>query len=350
MRAPVIAFVALVACLALAACGTHRKALESKAPPQGLPAGGTSELASATLALLNRESSRMDLLTPDALAPLTEAASIAFTRTGSTRAYGLVGEFANGLLAAQVTRAEKSGFFGATSGSVPQARTTAIAGVALAHAYKVTGDPRYRSAVLAAATDVTSPALGWTAASNGDGVREPGVAQGPNIALTANAALLLERAGALGDPGLLAKARAALTTIYSSQAAVGRWYADVGGRRPMSLGEWATTLYDLIGDGSRESLGILGAGVPGIYANAFAPGGKLIKNRQTEGQPVGVALTLRAVAAWEESSLAEKAFSKLIQLRRSDGTITLARADDLVSQADFALALAQRLAGPARSE
>jgi hypothetical protein len=118
----------------------------------------------------------------------------------------------------------------------------------------------------------------------------------------------------------------------------------------MSLSEWATTLFDLSSDGTKESLGILGGGVPGIFANAFDAGGQLLENGQTQGQPVGVALTLRALAGWEEPSLADKAFNRIIKFRRRDGTLGLAGPDDAVSQSYFALAFAQRLAGPVHGE
>jgi hypothetical protein len=168
--------------------------------------------------------------------------------------------------------------------------------------------------------------------------------------MTANAALLLKRAGAYGDPGLVAKSRAAFSRVFTSQAAVGRWYANVGSRQPMSLSEWGTTLFDLSSDGSKESLGILGAGMPGLYANAFDARGELLQNIQTTGQPLGIALTLRALASWEETSLADKAFERIIERRRGDGTVSLAEPDDDVSQSYFALAFAQRLAGPVPGE
>src|SRR5205807_1947144 len=135
-----------------------------------------------------------------------------------------------------------------------------------------------------------------------------------------------------------------LRTIYESQAAVGRWYADVGARLPMSLDEWGTTLFDLIADGSKESLGIVGAGVPAIYRNAFGAGGEVLVNVQTTGEPTGVAIALRALAAYEEVSLADRVLASLMKAIRSDGTITLAAPDDTEAQAYFALAFAQRLA------
>ena len=346
MKAPPATLLVLATCAALTGCSTHRKDLEREAPPQSLPAQNTSELATVAISLLDSEASRMDLLPSDALAPLTEAASIAFKQTGASRAFTLTRQFANGLLAARVTRGGTSGFFSVSSGSVPQAQVTALSAFALADAYGVTGDRRYRDAALAAAIDVTTPALGWVSSPRGAGVTSAPGNQRPNIAMTANAALLLKRAGELGDPSLFAKYRAAMRTIYSSQAAVGRWYANVGGRGPMSLGEWGTTLFDLSADGSKESLGILGAGVPALYADAFGAGGQLLKNILTEGQPTGVALALRALAAYDDRSLANRAFGNLIDLRRPDGTISLAAPDDLVSQAYFALAFAQWLPGP----
>lgn len=169
-------------------------------------------------------------------------------------------------------------------------------------------------------------------------------ASGPNIALTANAALLLERAASLGDPKLLSSARSALNTIYTRQAAVGRWYANVGALIPMSMSEWAETLYALLADGSPTSLGIAGGGVPALYHSTFEEDGQLLHNTQTQSEPAGVALALRTLAAYPEVTLANKPFAYVMRSRRPDGTISLAAPNDAVSQAYFALAIAQRLA------
>jgi hypothetical protein len=345
MKALLAALLTLVMCFALTGCSTHRKELEREAAPEGTPTRSTGEVANMTVSLLESDASQMDVLSSEALAPLTEAASIAFKRSGSTRAFALTRQFANGLLAAAVTRAGVSGFFGASSGSVPQAGITASSGLALADAYEVTKESSYREAALAAARDVMAPALGWVSSPVGVGVASAPGGRRPNVAMTANAALLLKRAGELGAPGAFADYRAALHTVYTSQAAVGRWYRDVGGHLPMSLGEWGTTLFELSADGSKESLGILGAGVPALYANAFEADGQLKQNSETEGQPIAVALALRALAAYAEGGLADNAFGALIEHRRPNGTINLAASDDTVSQAYFGLAFAQWLAG-----
>ena len=118
----------------------------------------------------------------------------------------------------------------------------------------------------------------------------------------------------------------------------------------MSLGEWATTLFDLSATGTRESHGILGGGVSALYAGAFGAGGQLLENGETEGQPIGVALAARTLAVAGDASQAKNAFNDLVKLRRRDGTISLAASDDTVSQAYFALAFAQMPAntvGPA---
>lgn len=344
MKALLAALLALAICAVLTGCSTHRKELDREAPPESSPTQSTGEVASVAISLLESEASRINVLSSEALAPLTEAASIAFKRTGSTRAFALIRQFAKGLLAARVTRDGVSGFFSASSGAAPRAQITALSGLALADAYGDTRESEYRAAVLAAASDVTSPALGWVSSPVGVGVAAAHGGRRPNVAMTANAALLLKRAGELGAPGAFAKYRAALRTVYSSQAAVGRWYANVGEHTPMSLGEWGTTLFDLSADGSKESLGIVGGGVPALYANAFAADGQLLQNSETVDQPSGVALALRALAAYQERGLADNALGKIIEHRRRDGTIILAESDDAVSQAYFALAFAQLLA------
>jgi hypothetical protein len=349
MKALLAALLALAICAALTGCSTHRKELDREAPPESSPAQSTGEVASMTISLLESEASRINVLSSEALAPLTEAASIAFKRTGSTRAFALTRQFAKGLLAAQVTRGGVSGFFGASSGAAPQAQITALSGLALAGAYGDTRESKDRVAALAAASDVTSPTLGWVSSPVGVGVATAPGGHRANVAMTANAALLLKRAGELGAPGAFAKYRAALHTVYSSQAAVGRWHENVGGHTPMSLGEWGMTLFDLSADGSKESLGIVGGGVPALYANTFEADGQLRKSSATDNQPTGVALALRALAAYQDSSLADAAFGKLTERRRPNGTISLAEADDTVSQAYFALAYAQLLAGRAGS-
>ncbi len=346
-RSLLAACAASLSCVALTACSTHRADLQSQAPPEGAPAQTTSELADASISLLRSEATHIDLLSSEALAPLTTAAALTFKRTGSTYAYALTQQFANDLLRAQVTRAGVTGFFGAGKGSGLSPAATTGAGLALTEAYAATQNPSYRTAALAAAAAVSNPALGWISSPGGTtGVRES-PAEGPNIALSANAALLLQRAGALGAPGLEAESRAALRTVYSSQAAVGRWYASVGGREPMSLAEWASTLFDLVADGSKDSAGIAGGGVPAMYNGTFDARGEVAKNDLTSGQPDGVALALRTLAAYGEAGLTEPVFASILASRRSDGTVRLAPANDVLSQADFALAFAQRLSGGA---
>jgi hypothetical protein len=344
------ALAALSVCTVLGACSTHRRDLESQAPPRGAPSQSEPDAARIAMTLLRNQAARSDLASSEAVAPLTEAACILFRKTGSARAYNLVELLASTLIASQVSRGGVSGFFGKSTHSLPSAAATAAAGLALAEAYAVTRQPTYREAVLAAAADITNPALGWISSASGVGVRLPHRTAGPNIALTANAAILLKRAAALGDAEAAVKSEAALRTIYSSQAAVGRWYADVGGHLPMSLDEWGATLFDLIADGSRESLGILGGGVSAIYANAFGAEGEILNNIQTAGKPRGVAIALRALAAYEVPSLADRVFANVGKLVRRDGTVSLASSDDAESQADFALAFAQRLSGHTQGE
>jgi hypothetical protein len=336
----------LAVCVLLTACSTHREGLASEAPPQGAPTLSTTELAAIAMSTLESQAPHINLLSSEALAPLTSAAAIIFKRTGSPRALTLTNQFANDLLDAQFRQSGVAGFFGASTGVEPTAQITAVAGLGLVDAYAATHDLRYRNAAIKAAMDVTSPALGWVASSRGTGVRQEPRAKGLDIAMTANAALLLKRTGELGHPSLLVKARAALRTIYASQAALGRWYATTGTHRPMSLSDWGTTLYVLLADGSKESLGIAGAGIPAFYHLSFNSAGRLMKNQLTENQPVGVALDLRALAASGEGSLADNAFGEIIMLRRRDGTISLAPSADAVGQAYFALAFARRLAGP----
>jgi hypothetical protein len=345
MRVAAAVLCALVVCVALSACSTHRADLESQVPPQGLPARSTGEITDMAMSLLESERGHLDVLSAEALAPLTSAAAIVYRRTGSSRAFSLDRQFANGLLESRVKRSGVSGFLSTSTGSAAEAQITAISGLALVDAYRATGENRYKNAALGAANDVTNPALGWISSSGDVGIRNGGANSGLSVAMTANAALLLERAGQLGNPGMLAKSRAAFHTVYASQAAVGRWYANVGGRSPMNLSEWASTLYDLLADGSKESLGIAGGGVPALDDAAFGRNGQLLRNDLTNGEPVGVAMSLRMLAASPEVSQTDEALGRLADLRRHDGTVSLARADDVTTQAYFALAFAQWSAG-----
>ena len=343
--ASVAVAVALV-CL-LSSCGTHRRELESQVPPQGRSPTSTAQLARDTLAILERGAGQLATLSSDSLIPLTEAASLVSRRTGSIRAHSLVHEFADALLRARVTRAKVTGYYDAESAGLPRARATAEAGLALSEAYAATGERAYADATTAAAADIRNPALGWVSAAASSGVRLSPRGR-VNVSATADAALLLKRAATLGEREAGASSQAALRTIYTSQAAVGRWYAEIGTHRPMTLGEWARTLFDLQADGSPTSVGITGGGMPALFEASFGTGGQGPGGYSiTASAPSDVALAARALAAFGEGASSEAAFRGLLGLRRDDGTIRLAASEDLVSQSNFALAFAQRLAGPA---
>jgi hypothetical protein len=143
--------------------------------------------------------------------------------------------------------------------------------------------------------------------------------------------LVLRRAGRELGLATGGEWRRALRTVVDAQAAVGRWYTTVGGDRPMTLAQWATTVDVMLTIGDREATGISGGGVDGIWRDAFDRSG-----RPRDGaDALGYAQALRVFAQYGVTEYADRAFAVLLRSRAGS-------TDDAETQASLAAALAQR--------
>jgi hypothetical protein len=348
MRVVPIAAILLLAAALLTGCTTHREDLDpSSASRVAATADERKTALEAVRRLLGFRPGTIDQMSTEALAAATSAAALATSASADRDLATISRQYADALLRREAGRAGLSGFARAAAADTPDAAVTGLAALALLDAAEATGDARYESAARNAAQAVTDPRFGWVEARDHVGVAVPadevataarrtGARRRISIALTATAWWLLRRTGDVLDAG---RAR---DTVLGNQAAVGRWYAILGTRVPMGLTDWATTLNAVIADPSRQSQGVLGAGVPAIYAAAFESDGAVAERRQ-DADAQGVALALGVVAQYADWSYAARAFPAITDEMRPDGRIDLG-ADMPTAQAYFALAFARRLA------
>lgn len=334
--------IGLTAIVILCGCSTHRADLAASYGVQTSSNSPDSALVSAARTLVEHEAANLDSLSAVSLAPLTSAAATLAQSTPSPQLVSITRRLA-GLLAE--ARIGPSGTFGvSTDGQPPRASVslTAAAGLAFLDAYHATGDPGDASAALAAATALHQSRLGWQDTPAGAGMRVGRGLRSIDIAETAAAALLWLRTSQLGHPALSRSAADAFRTVFDNQAAVGRWYAVRGTHHPMSVLQWAETLYALQRSRLRTALGITGAGIPALRLEAFERSGR--PTQSTGSDPVGTALACATIASYPVSGVNAQVFAVLLAARRSDGTIRLAADGDTAAQAGFAQALAQRVA------
>lgn len=327
---------------ALVGCTTHRPDLAETGPPRPIDrAEALASVNAATSQLLEAPRDSLNSLPAEALAPLTSAATESYAATGGVGARRLASRYGNQLMEAQTTRNGVTGFFGAGTDGRPGAEMTALAGEALMDLYRLTRERRYRRAAAEAVEAITSERLRWRRTDEGFGVSRPG-RQAANVALTANAALVLRRADQLLDLPVRAEWRGALRTVTEAQAAVGRWYSNVGGEAPMSLGSWARTLHMLLNVDTAEAAGIVGGGIDGMWQAAFTPSGAVRRDALTTEQPVDVAMALRVLAEYGDPKYADLAFPRVLEQLGEDVRASDAGFSDPVAQAHLALAFAER--------
>jgi hypothetical protein len=319
----------LVAAL-LAGCSTHRADLDPNAVSTGPDSAREEQIAiDAVRALLDHKPRGIRRLGAEALAALASAGATAASATGDPDLAALSHRYADALLRTQADRGTIHGFGRTATDDAPDVTVTGLAALALLDAEEATGDSRYGAEARQAARAIVKPRFGWAEGRGDVGVA---VRNRISISLTATAWLLLRRTGNVYQAG---RAR---NTVLGNQAAVGRWYALLGTRIPMQLTEWARTLDAAVADPSPNAQGILGAGVPAIYAAAFKTSGAPRSNVNSKG----VALALGVLAQYADTRYAERAFAAIKEQMRPDGRIRLG-VRDATTQAYFALAFARWL-------
>lgn len=333
LRLPLAALACLTTLL-LAGCSTHEEKF-GDATPARVPSA--IELRAATDKLLTLGDSSRAQLDPETAAIFTEAASEFATATGAPAARARAARFANLLLLARIGGA---GYYGAADPEKVDMPTTLRAGAAMRKAYEATGKERYRDVAAATPGSILAETSGWRSEDGKAFLFNSPNSQRASIAESSLAAGELAAAARELDTGTEAQARAGLRGIADEQVALGRWYSTVGTTRPMSLQQWATTLLGLEAHESKEADGIVAAGLPAMFPNAFTGGGRVVNSDLTKSDPRGVGVAVSALGRSVFTTQASAAQRALLDRARTDGTIDLAPADDLAAQAEYARALA----------
>jgi hypothetical protein len=324
---------------------THETRFERDVPPP--PSNDSAESrrsADAATSFIQRYQAKAISLPTESLAALAQAAGLVFETNGAPGMKAAAEQFAAKLLEARVPVAGDQAFFSSTSRGQPDLEATTDAGSALIEVFRVTGDRRYLAAAQSAARAVTSRRMGWVVTKEGFAVRTPRTPSLYSIPLTADAALFLKRtASAGGSPASADQAKRAFHFIDLNQAAVGRWYLNVGANTPMTLRPWASTLLALASTRTAEHQGIVGGGAPGLWSEAFTDSGSPRRTPLVDIRGLGVALSLRLFQRFAGAKRdAALAYRSVLDDRRADGTVRIARPDDTIAQATFALAFAER--------
>ncbi|MBA3747034.1 MAG: hypothetical protein H0W96_06015 [Solirubrobacterales bacterium] len=252
----------------------------------------------------------MATASPDVLAPLTQAAAMLLRSTGGTGMRSLTRRYADALLEGQISDGGVRGFYSGNRTNEISLSTTLRAGIALTSAYRATGDERYAKAVRAVAASATRPAFGLVRLRDGYAMRAKQLPRRFSVALSALASQFFTASSEVEGTALDAFARGALKTVASSQAAVGRWFAYVGGRTPMTLEQWGSTLTSLAALPYSEARGITGAGVTALAEAAFKDDGDVRVGTLTGGGQKDIARALQALASDPTQRQTEKVFAK----------------------------------------
>ncbi|MGH2899180.1 MAG: hypothetical protein ACRDMZ_10945, partial [Solirubrobacteraceae bacterium] len=279
--------------LLLAGCSSHEAKFDGTAPPR-LPALDSVRLT--TDRLIARPAPAIVSLPADALAALTQAAALHAETTGGAGLRTLTTRYADALLRARIHAGGDSGLPAGARADRIDPGTTLRAGLALAEAYRVTRTARYAAAVRGLARTVSTPPFGLLALRRGLVMRETQPGRRRSIALTALAAAFMTAADPFDGRRLRTYASGALRTVADQQPAVGRWYAYVGTRQPMSLEQWGTTLAALARVPADEAQSIVATGVAAMNENAFLADG-VVRAGALTVEPKGIAIALRALAS-----------------------------------------------------
>lgn len=326
-------------------CDTHEDKYEQDVPrPRSKEVADSARATEVSADLVRRYQARVDTLPPEALAPLAQASALLFETTGAPGMKTAARRFAVSLLAGRLPAGAGLGFFSSANPNRPDSETTAVAGNALIDVFRITRDRRYLSAVKSAVTGITSPQLGWTRTQRGFAIKASRPRRIYSITLTAEAALFLQRAAAIGAAaGASASAAGAFRFVDTNQAAVGRWYLNVGDNTPMTLSTWARTLLSLASTRKARYLGIVGGGEAGIWAEAFSTDGAPRRTPLVDTGGLGVASALRLFQRFATPGRhADTAYAHVLGRLRPDGTLNLAGKSDSTTQAYYALAFAER--------
>jgi hypothetical protein len=334
----------LLAAVALGGCSSHEFRYEGGVPPEPLTSKQRVDTAHTIVTtLLRRFAPPGRSVPPAAAAPLAEAALLDAQATRSEASSRTYRRLALSLLRNRIPVGIGLAYPG-SDGHSPDPLVTIEATRTLLYFDKVKGDERWRQAAARAVQAIVTPRMGWTRLHDGYAVRQPGARRRYNIALTAEAGLVLTKmAAAGGGPVAQHFADSALATVRRAQIKPGVWHKSLGGNGRMPVAERSLTLYALYGIPSKADQNLALSALPDLFDEAFEPWGEPRRNSPLVGKRgIGAVLALRALYVDPGRSPSEHVTRWFVTHRRPDGTFEDAPADDVTTQAYFALAFATR--------
>jgi hypothetical protein len=342
VRKPALAL--LLSALALGGCSTHEFRYEGGVPPEPItPAKRVATAHGIVTTLLHKFAAPGRRVPAAAAAPLAEAALLDSRATDSQDSFRTYRRLAFSLLSGRIPVGIGLAYPGG-DGRTPDPLVTAEVVRVLLYFDRIDHLARWRPAAARAVQAIVSPRLGWTHTPNGYAVRQPGARRRYDIALTAEAGLVLSRIAQIGGGPLAQRYGAsALSVVRRAQISPGEWHKSLGGSGPMPVAQRALTLYALHGSPDTHDQEVALGALPDLFGEAFNSWGEPRRDSPLVGKRgIGPILALRALYLDPGRGPSEHATRWFVTHRRPDGTFEDAAADDVTTQAYFALAFAIR--------
>jgi hypothetical protein len=335
---------ALALTFAVGGCSTHEFHYEGGVPPEPLTAKERVKTAHEVVTTLLRHLAPAGRRVPAAAAaPLAEAALLDAQATDSEASRRTCRRLALSLLKGRIPVG--AGLAYPSAGRrTPDALITGEVGRSLLYFDRINAHGPWRSAAARVAQAIINPRLGWTRTPNGYAVRQPGARRRYDIALTAEAGLVLSKLAQVGGGPLAERYGAsALSVVRRAQISPGKWHKSRGGTGAMPVAERALTLYAMRGSPDVHDQQVAIAALPDLFDETFNPWGEPRRDSPLVGRRgIGAVLALRALYLYPGTSDSEHVTRWFLTHRRTDGTFEDAAADDITTQAYFALTFAMR--------
>jgi hypothetical protein len=334
---------AVVLALALGGCSTHEFRYEGGVPPQPLTAKERVDTAHhIVVTLLDKFAPPGRRLPAGVAAPLAEAALLDAQATRYRPSYAHFVRLALSLLRGRIPVGIGLAYPGA-DGRRPDPFTTIEVARSMLYFDRVVHGKRWRPAAARTVQAIVTPRLGWTKRRDGYAVREPGARRRYDIALTADAGLVLSKLAAVGGGALAEQYGAsAMGMVRRAQISPGKWHKSLGGNGEMPVAERAIALYALYALPSKPDQQLVLDALPDLFAEAFEPWGQPRHSPVVGKRGIGAVLALRSLYLDPGKSPSEHVTRWFVEHRRADGTFKDAADDDITTQAYFALAFATR--------
>jgi hypothetical protein len=299
------------AVVALSACSSHEPRFERSAQPPPNTRVESERYAAAAGKLIEQQAHDISAQSPESLANLARASADVYRVTGAPRMRSIAIDAADRLLEGRVRVEQGMGLRQRQYPNRADPWLTSLAGLAFLEAHRISGARRHLEAARQAAYALVSPTIGWKRVRGGFALDDPRTRGGAEVAVTAQAALLLALASEQTGVRLRAQARGAFRVIRESQPAVGHWYATVGGKEPQTLSAWATTLLTVLSPSASAVLrGIGGAGVVDLWRATFGSDGEPQDVPLVKTDRAGVPLALKVLQEWPDERLAARAYPR----------------------------------------